>query len=92
MLDLMLYQICCYKDGSLLLFYMDSIHYFILKQGNKTTKHVKRMSAAAVHTETSPKTNSRAAQSLGMKNETAIIVITGLWDHIVGKTGRKEKF
>lgn len=70
---------------------MDFIHCFIHEE-TLESKMSRRMSAAAFHTETSPKTNSPAAQSLGMKNETEIIVITGLRNSIVEKTGKNEKF
>lgn len=52
----------------------------------------KKMSATAFDTETSPKSDSPAAQSLGMKNETAIRVITGLRNNILRKAARNEKF
>ncbi len=62
---------------------------FIRKDRNQTCQ--KKKSAAAFDTETSPKTNSPAAQPLEMKNETAIIVITGLRKIIPRKAGRKRK-
>lgn len=51
----------------------------------------RRISAAAFGAVT-PKTSSPAARSLRMKNETTIMVITGLGNSNVGKAERKETF
>lgn len=80
----MLHQYSCHRYGSLLLFVHCSLFY---SQGNTRIKHVKRNVCSCI-----PHCNSKDQISQRRKNETAIIVITGLRNGVVGKTERKESW
>lgn len=85
-LELRLYQQSCHEDGSPALYLM-WVSLTVLFTGKDLKQTCQKN--VCFDTETPPETVSPAAQSLGMKNETAIIVITGLRNNILKK---KEKF
>lgn len=95
LLELMLYQSSCHRDGFPLLFtFFGGIHSLLFSQGKKTRircgkkKCVQLLSMLNLHQSPTLSQLSR----WGLKNETAIIVITGLRNNIVGKRRGEEKF